>query len=118
VYTISSPDVHDTFEITIEVDPEGTLTPWLADADPGTTVRVLGPFGNAYYEGESEVFVLAGGPGIGPAIAIAERVAGNGGRPTVIYRDEAPFHRDRFQELDKNGASVTILDPESHSRVR
>lgn len=110
VYTISSPDVHDTFEITVEVDPDGTLSPWLADADTGTTVELSGPYGNAYYEGESEVLVLAGGPGIGPAIAIAERVTEEGGRPTVIYRDETPFHRDRLQELDTNGGSVRVLD--------
>lgn len=113
VYTISSPDVRQTFEITVEVDPEGVLTPWLADAAPGTTVRLSGPYGNAYYEGESAVLVLAGGPGIGPAIAIAERVVEDGGRPTVIYRDETPFHRERLQDLDEDGASVTLLDADA-----
>lgn len=110
VYTISSPDVQNTFEITVGVDHDGTLSPWLADADAGTTVELSGPYGNAYYEGESEVLVLAGGPGIGPAIAIAERVTKEDGRPTVIYRDETPFHHDRLRELDENGASVRILD--------
>lgn len=113
VYTISSPDVRGTFEITVAVDPEGAFTPWLADAAPGTTVQVSGPYGTAYYEGEPDVLVLAGGPGVGPAVAIAERVAEDGGRPTVIYRDETPLHRDRLRALDEDGAAVTILDADA-----
>jgi 3-phenylpropionate/trans-cinnamate dioxygenase ferredoxin reductase subunit len=110
VYTISSPDVEDTFEITVEVDPEGTLTPWLADADPDSVVRVSGPYGNAHYEGEDRVVVVAGGPGVGPAVAIAERAVADGGEAAVAYRDGAPLHGDRLEELADEGAFVSFLD--------
>jgi ferredoxin-NADP reductase len=108
-YTISSPDVDGTFEVTIEVDPEGTLGPWLAERRPGETVGITGPFGNSYYEGEPRVVVLAGGPGVGPAVGIAERALADGGRAAVVYLDEAPVHEDRLAGLSAAGADVFVL---------
>lgn len=109
-YTISSPDVTDTFEITVEVDPEGTLGPWLAAREVGDAVTVTGPFGNSYYEDEPRVVVLAGGPGIGPAVGIAERALADGGEAAVVYRDDAPMHEDRLGVLAAAGAEVFVLD--------
>ncbi|PSP83324.1 oxidoreductase [Halobacteriales archaeon QS_1_68_17] len=112
VYTISSPDVDRTFETTVEVDPEGAFSPWLAEASPGTTVRMSGPYGNAYYEGEPRVVIVAGGPGVGPAVAIAERALADGGEAAVVYRDEVPLHRARLDSLATAGATVHVLDAE------
>ncbi|MFB6087251.1 MAG: ferredoxin--NADP reductase [Haloarculaceae archaeon] len=111
-YTISSSDVVDTFEITVEIDPEGELGPRLDDLEPGDTARLSGPFGNAYYEGEGSVLVLAGGPGVGPAVGIAERALDDGGEAAVVYRDESPIHEDRLAELESRGAVVRVLAPE------
>jgi 3-phenylpropionate/trans-cinnamate dioxygenase ferredoxin reductase subunit len=113
MYTISSPDVDETFELTVGVDPVGTLSPWLADADPGTTVRVSGPYGAAHYEGERRVVVVAGGPGVGPAVAIAERAVDDGGEAAVVYRDSEPLHTDRLDRLDANRATVSVLESEA-----
>jgi len=108
-YTISSPEITDTFEVTIEVDPEGTLGPWLAERESGDTVGVTGPFGNAYYEDEPRVIVLAGGPGVGPAVGIAERALAEGGTAAVVYLDDAPVHEDRLATLADAGADVFVL---------
>ncbi|MDY6779709.1 MAG: FAD-binding oxidoreductase, partial [Halobacteria archaeon] len=68
----SSPRVGEAFEITVGVDPDGDLSPALADLRTGDTVEVDGPYGRVYYEGGDAV-VLAGGPGVGPAVGIGER---------------------------------------------
>jgi ferredoxin-NADP reductase len=108
-YTLSSPDVGETFEVTVGVDPEGDLGPWLADSEGGT-VRIEGPFGSAHYEGERESLVLAGGPGVGPAVGIGERALADGNEVTIVYRDDEPVHRERLDALEDEGVTVEFLD--------
>ncbi len=110
-YTISSPDVADTFEVTVGIDPEGEVSPRLRSLAAGDEVAVSGPFGNAYYEDESRVLVLAGGPGVGPAVGIAERALADGNGAAVVYRDESPVHEKRLAALSSDGAEVAILTP-------
>jgi cytochrome-b5 reductase len=55
------------------------------------------------------VVVLAGGPGVGPAVGIAERALADGGRAAVVYLDEAPVHEDRLAGLSAAGADVFVL---------
>ncbi|MFB6267886.1 MAG: FAD-dependent oxidoreductase [Halodesulfurarchaeum sp.] len=105
-FTISSPGVEGTFEITVGVDPDGSLTPWLADREPGDTVRMSGPYGGAYYEGESSVVVLAAGPGIGPAVGIGERALELGNRVAIVVPPDTETHRERLRRLSADGAFV------------
>jgi 3-phenylpropionate/trans-cinnamate dioxygenase ferredoxin reductase subunit len=116
-YTLSSPDADGTFEVTVEVDPEGTLGPHLAALEPGDTIEVAGPFGDAYYEGEQRVVVLAGGPGIGPAVGIGERAIEEGARVTVVYEDDDPVHEERLAGLAGAGATVAVTDDISGEEV-
>ncbi|QSG10843.1 Flavodoxin reductase (ferredoxin-NADPH reductase) family 1 [Halapricum desulfuricans] len=111
-YTISSPDVADTFEVTVGIDPNGAVAPLLADLEPGDSVPVAGPFGDAYYEGETDVVVLAGGPGVGPAVGIGERAVAADHAAAIVYRDDDPIHRDRLERLSESGAFVRIVDEE------
>lgn len=110
-YTVSSPDVADTFEVTIGIDPEGEVSPRLRALAAGDEVTLSGPYGDAYYEGETSVLVIAGGPGIGPAVGIAERTLDDGGEAAIVYRDDAPIHEARLADLDARGADVTLLGP-------
>lgn len=108
-YTLSSPDAEDTVEITIGIDPEGTLGPWIADTDrEGDTVRIEGPYGSAHYEGEPASLVLAGGPGVGAAVGIGERAIADGNDATIIYRDDQPVHEDRLASLEQEGVTVIV----------
>lgn len=108
-YTVSSLRMTETFEVTVGVDHEGTLSPWLANASPGDAVVVDGPFGRTNYEGESRAVVLAAGPGIGPAVAVAERAIQERNDAAVVYRSEALVHEARLSGLALAGVDVFVV---------
>ena len=111
-YTLSSPDVEGTFEVTVGIDEAegGPFSVHLAALAPGDEMEMAGPFGSNHYEGESRVVVLAGGPGVGPAVAVAERALADGGEAAVVYRDDQPAHGVRLDRLRERGASVVVTD--------
>ncbi|RQG90030.1 FAD-dependent oxidoreductase [Natrarchaeobius halalkaliphilus] len=112
-YTLSSPSVTDSFEITVGIDPDGDLSPWLADLDGGETVHLEGPFGTITYERDEDVVAVAGGPGVGPAISIAEAAREASHAAVVIYQDDEPAHLDRLEALADDGASVLVLEEDA-----
>ncbi|ELY46227.1 FAD-dependent oxidoreductase [Natronorubrum tibetense] len=109
-YTLSSPAVGETFEITVGIDPDGDLSPWLADLEGGETVHIEGPFGTITYEGDEDVVAVAGGPGVGPAVSIAQAAHESGHDAVVVYQDDEPAHVDRLEALEDAGADVVILE--------
>ena len=108
-YTVSSPDTDGAFETTVGLDG-GEFSAYLADLEAGETIEMSGPFGEEYYEGEARAVVLAGGPGVGPAVAIAEAAVAAGNEAAVVYEDDAPAHTDRLDALRDAGASVVVTD--------
>ncbi|WP_144902765.1 FAD-dependent oxidoreductase [Halobellus captivus] len=110
-YTLSSPGVDDTFEVTVGVDPDeaGPFSQFLIDLEAGDELDVSGPFGKSFYEGASRVIVLAGGPGVGPAVGISEAAVADGNDTAIVYRTDAPAHEDRLDALREAGASVTVV---------
>ena len=117
-YTLSSPDVEETFEITVGISAEsGPFARSLAALEPGDEVEMQGPFGSDYYEGEPRVVVLAGGPGVGPAVGIGERALAEGHDAAVVYLDDAPAHVTRLEELAAVGATVVMDDADADLTV-
>ncbi|KDE58290.1 oxidoreductase [Halostagnicola sp. A56] len=112
-YTLSSPTAEDTFEITVGIDPDGDLSPWLASLEGGETVTIEGPMGAITYDGSSDIVTVAGGPGVGPAVAIAEAAQENGRDAAIVYQDDRPAHRDRLEALEDDGTPVTILEEDA-----
>lgn len=113
-YTLSSPNVTDTFEVTVGVSEDGgPFSHHLATLEVGDELGVSGPFGSDHYEGESRAVVLAGGPGVGPAVGIAERALDDGNEAAVVYRydGDAPAHEERLDALREQGAHVVVVDP-------
>jgi len=108
-YTVSSPRTTETFETTLTVDPEGELSPHLAGLPQGERVTVSGPFGSAAYDGERAVLALAGGPGVGAALGVAERAVAEGGEAAIVYAAAEPIHGDRLEALRERGVPVTVL---------
>jgi len=109
-YTISSPDTEGTFELTVEIDPEGDVTPMLAALEAGDALAIAGPLGDVSYDDDGDVLVVAGGPGVGPAVAVAERARDRGHDVTLVYEDDAFAHEDRLDALADGGAEVVLLD--------
>lgn len=109
-YTISSPDVEDTFEMTVAIDPDGVLGPWFHERSVGDEITVEGPFGEIRYMGADDAFVFAGGPGIGPAVGIAERARNAGRDAAIVYDGQEPAHAERLDALEAAGATVIRTD--------
>ena len=111
-YTLSSPDTDGTFEVTVEVSEEGgPFGDLLVSLSSGDEVDVDGPYGRDFYEGEESVVVLAGGPGVGPAVAIAEAAVDDGHDAAVVYRyDGAPAHETRLESLGERAGVILVDD--------
>ncbi|MFB6132073.1 MAG: FAD-dependent oxidoreductase [Halanaeroarchaeum sp.] len=116
-YTLSSPDTTETFEVTVAIDPEGSLGPWLGNRDPGDTIDLSGPYGDHFYEGEEGVVVIAAGPGIGPAIAIGERTIREGGTAALVYPVTLDVHADRLDELADAGVDLMTFEDDLDDAV-
>jgi ferredoxin-NADP reductase len=117
-YTLSSASVEETFEITVGIDPDGDLSPWLADLEGGETVHVEGPFGEITYERDQDVVAIAGGPGVGPAVSIAEAAHDAGHDAVVIYQDDEPAHVERLETLEEGGVTVVFVDDNEEDALR
>lgn len=111
-YTLSSPNTEGTFEITAEVHEEsGPFSEHLAALSVGDELTIAGPYGEDYYEGEDRAVVLAGGPGIGAAVAIAEAAIDNDADAAVVYRYEGtPAHEARLDALAAAGAEISLIE--------
>lgn len=111
-YTLSSPDVSDGFEVTIGIDPEeaGPFSQWLGERTAGDELDLAGPFGDQFYDDEPRAVVLAGGPGVGPAVGIGERAIETGNEVAIVYVDEQPAHEERLAAIaDADGGTVRIV---------
>jgi cytochrome-b5 reductase len=111
-YTLSSPTTDGTFEVTIGYDPDegGPFSRRLLELDSGETFEMAGPYGDAAYDDDARSVVLAGGPGVGAAVGIAERALADGNEAAVVYRDDDPAHTDRLDQLRAAGATVHVTD--------
>jgi len=111
-YTISSPDTDDTFEVTVGLDPEvADFSSGLAARDACDELAMEGPYGDRYYDAEAAVRVVAGGPGVGPAVAIGERAHENDAAVTIVYEDDEPAHQERLSTLSDAGATIRMVSP-------
>lgn len=110
-YSIASSADEATVELTVERLDDGEVSPYLTDElRPGDVIEVRGPVGGYFVwdpDAEGHVFLVAGGSGIVPLMAMARQRAAEGSSvPTrllyssralddVIYRDELASLADR-----------------------
>lgn len=101
----SAPGVAPELEFVVKVIDGGAFSGQLDTLEPGTVVRVRGPFGTGYLRaGERPVLLVATGSGISPILSILEHAASTDDRRpfTFFYgarvADELPSER-RIGEL-------------------
>ena len=111
-YTISSAYVEDTFAVTFDTGPDSEFGRALANRQSGAPVGVVGPFGEAYYEGGHNVVVLASGPGLGAGVGICRRATAEGHDATLVYRDDQP-QSAQLRALDRTDVEVSVVDTDS-----
>lgn len=108
-YTISSPYVDESFQVTVAIGADSELGAWLAERDVGESVTVEGPFGDIQYTGDVDPFVVAEGPGMGPGIGIAERALDEARSVTLVYAESDPPHADRIERVTEAGGRTVQL---------
>ena len=64
-------------------------------------------YGDIQYLGNTDAVVLAEGPGLGPAVGIAERAANEGKNARIIHTETSPPHADRLNAIKNDHVSVT-----------
>jgi dihydroorotate dehydrogenase electron transfer subunit len=82
----------------------GVSTELLYRAAPGTPVACLGPLGRPFLvvDPPTEAWMVAGGVGLAPFVALAEALRARGVRTTLFYgarRAEELFYLDLFRKL-------------------
>lgn len=100
-YTLSSPAVTETFELTVGIGGDGAFSTWLADRQPGDSLTIEGPFGRIAYGGDGPVRVIAGGPGLGAGLGVAERAVSAGHEVSIVADpgETGLIHERRFGAL-------------------
>jgi CDP-4-dehydro-6-deoxyglucose reductase/ferredoxin-NAD(P)+ reductase (naphthalene dioxygenase ferredoxin-specific) len=91
----------DTLEFHIRLVPGGAVTPYVAEAlAPGERVRVVGPYGNAFYRPRhaGPVLAIAGGSGLAPIKSTVEEALARGARQPIHLYFGARAERDIYLE--------------------
>lgn len=118
-YSIASAPNAERLELTIELMPDGEVSPYLVyTIAPGNPLEILGPIGGWFVwkpDQPEPTQLIAGGSGIVPLMAmIRTREHTAAGPPfRLIYSVRAPetiYYADELRELesDNNGVAVTF----------
>ncbi len=116
-FSISSSDqYHDTFTLSIRLNPQGELTPLLWDMDlTDTTVKIMGPLGlNTADKMQSKrVFLFGFGVGAGVVKSLTDHVASRYDIESLTVMTgnrsvEEILHKDYFDQIVEENKKVTV----------
>ncbi|WP_328390717.1 ferredoxin reductase [Nocardia sp. NBC_00416] len=114
-YSLAAPAAGDLVQLTVQRVPGGEVSPYLVDTLPlGAFIEIRGPVGGwfVWEPSESPVFLVGGGAGIVPLMAMvrAHRGAGCAAPLRLIYSVREPGGRYYRDELDQPGEGRTRVD--------
>jgi ferredoxin-NADP reductase len=96
-YTLTSPEGSRELAITVQAQPGGTVSPYLAHEMPvGTIVHLEPPAGDFVLPGPTptRLLMITGGSGITPAMAMLRTLTAEGALPDVVMVHSAPTADD------------------------
>jgi ferredoxin-NADP reductase len=115
-YSIASAPDGDRLELTVELIEDGEVSPWLTEeARPGDVMELRGPVGG-YFAWDPDpggpVFLVGGGSGVVPLMAMARQRAADGDDvPTrLLYSARSwddVIYRDELERLEGGGFELT-----------
>ncbi len=123
-YSLAAPDRGGQVELTVQVVPDGEVSPFLArDLVIGNPIELRGPVGGWFVwrpDTNGRVLLIAGGSGVVPLMAMvrARKQAGNASPMRLIYSVRTPGDVFYAVELERrmrqdDGLEVTIVHTRS-----
>jgi len=117
-YTLTSPEGAAHLEITVQAQPAGAVSPYLAHALPtGTIVHLEPAAGDFVLPGPTprKLLFITGGSGITPAMAMLRTLAATGSVPDVAMLHSAPtrdqvIFRDELHALATRHSGLRLVE--------
>ncbi|MGC1380309.1 MAG: ferredoxin reductase [Candidatus Baltobacteraceae bacterium] len=115
-YSIASAPEGERLELTIELMPDGEVSPYLVQsATPGSPLEILGPIGGWFVwraDSPDAVQLIAGGSGIVPLMAMIRTRARDGSRVPFrllysVRQPDAVIYADELQRRSQAGDGLT-----------
>ena len=113
-YSMASAPGEETVDITLNLIPNGKLTPHLFRLKDGDELDVKGPFGKfTLDESAKNIVVIAGGTGIAPFRAFWKYLIkkGHASKLTVLYSAKTKndiIYKHEIEEIKKAGVKVVV----------
>ncbi len=104
-------------ELHVRALPDGRMSQWLHDAEPGTRLRARGPIGSCFYlrpadERHHDLLLAGTGTGLAPLFGVLRDAlaAGHRGRIHLLHgalRSADLYYVDRLRDLARRHANLT-----------
>jgi ferredoxin-NADP reductase len=116
-YSIASAPNGDRLELTVELMPDGEVSPYLVETvSPGSPLEILGPIGGWFVwtpDQTEPVQLIAGGSGIVPLMAMirTRQLAGSASPFRLIYSvrsSDAIYYAQELRQLEFDGSGVGV----------
>lgn len=115
-YSIASAPELDRVELTVELVDDGEVSPYFVEVvEPGDAFEVRGPVGGHFTwsadEGAAPLFLVAGGSGLVPLMAMVRHRAARGSTvpTTLLVSARAPEDLLYASELEEPAAGLTVV---------
>ena len=107
----SAPDASGEIELTVELLPDGEVSPFLHEVlEPGDVLEVRGPLGRWFtWDGSSPALLVGGGSGVVPLMAMLRTARARGTTDLVRLVVSVRTPDDLYYASEMTGPEVTVV---------